>query len=235
MNSLIRFVAVAGLLTASHLFAAKTFEGKVTLAMSAENGRPQVMDYAIKDQKLRMDISAEGNQVSTIMDVQKQEMMMLMPEQRMYMVIPVKKAMDKVIENANSDPNVNVESTGKTEKILGYNCEQLIVTDKERKTVTEMWVASELGMFMGLGGGGGGGPFGGRKNAAAAKWEEVLKGKGGFPLRVITRDAKGKQTLKMEATKVEPGSLPDSMFAPPAGYQKFQMPDMGGLNPFKRN
>ncbi|MSU45561.1 MAG: DUF4412 domain-containing protein [Lacunisphaera sp.] len=91
-------------------------------------------------------------------------------------------------------------------------------------------------MGMGSGGGGGGLFGGGRKGGgpAAAKWEEVLKGKGGFPLRVISRDAKGKESFKMEATKIEPGSLPDSLSLPPAGYEKFSMPDFGGLNPFKR-
>ena len=110
---------------------------------------------------------------------------------------------------------------------------------KDKGTVTEMWVADGLGTFMGLGSGGGGGnPMagmfggGGKKSANAAKWEEALKGKGGFPLRVISRDAKGKQSFKMEATKIEPGSLPDSLFAPPAGYEKFAMPDFGSM--FKR-
>jgi hypothetical protein len=90
------------------------------------------------------------------------------------------------------------------------------------------------GMFGGGGGGGGGMFGGGHKSANASKWEEALKGKGGFPLRVISTDAKGKQAFKMEATKIEPGNLPDSLFVPPAGYQKFQMPDFGGMNPFKR-
>ena len=33
----------------------------------------------------------------------------------------------------------------------------------------------------------------------------------------------------MEATKIEPGSLPASLFQPPAGWQKFQMPSMGDM------
>ena len=105
---------------------------------------------------------------------------------------------------------------------------------KDKGTVTEMWVASGLGTFMGMGsggGGGGGGLFGGRKGSApaAAKWEEALKGHGGFPLRVISHDAKGKESYRMETTKIEPGSLPDSLFMPPEGYNKFQMPDFGGM------
>ncbi len=46
---------------------------------------------------------------------------------------------------------------------------------------------------------------------------------------MVSRDAKGKEVYKMEATKVEPGKLPESLFQPPADFQKFQMPSLGGL------
>ena len=232
MNHLLRFLAVAGLCAASHVFAANNFEGKVTLAMTSAKGKTQDMNYSMKGQKIRMDIKAEGHEMSSIMDMAKLEMLMLMPEQNMYMVMPIKKPIEQAMEKQGAS-TAEVELTGKTDTILGYKCNQILVKDKG--TVTEMWVAEGLGMFMGLGnGGGGGGPFGGG-HKAAAKWEEVLKGKGGFPLRVIMHDPKGKETFKMEATKIEPGVRPDSDFVPPAGYQKFQMPDLGGLNPFKRN
>lgn len=244
MNLLLRLLAVGSLLTAASTFAADAFEGKVSLAVSAEKGRTQDINYIMKGKKLRMDMNAEGRTMSTIMDMEKLEMLMLMPEQNMYMVMPIKQAVDKAVERSNKtgDSNADIERTGKTEKILGYTCDQILVTDKQKGTVTELWVATGLGTFMGLSGGGpaggGGGMFGGRRGggggAAAAKWEEVLKGKGGFPLRVISRDAKGKESYKMEATKIDPSSQPDSLFVPPPGYQKFQMPDMSGLNPFKQ-
>jgi len=158
--------------------------------------------------------------------------MTLMPEQRMYMVFPVKKPVEQAMAKAEKESNADIEVTGKTETILGYKCDQILVKDKD--TVTEIWTAQGLGTFMGLSANGGGGPFGGRKSANAAKWEEALKGKEGFPLRVVTHDAKSKETFKMEATKIEPGTLSAALFLPPEGYQKFQMPDFGGLNPFKR-
>jgi hypothetical protein len=229
MNLLLRIFAVSSLLTAAHTFAASTFEGKVSLAITAEKGRAQELNYVMKGKRLRMDFAAEGKQASMIMDMEKLEMLMLMPEQKMYMVMPIKQPVEKAVA-AGKDraANVDIELTGKTEKILGYTCEQILAKDTEKGTVTEMWVASDLGMFMGLGGGGN--PMmGGRKGATGAKWEEALKGKGGFPLRVISRDAGGKQTFKMEATKIEPGSQPESLFVPPEGYQKFQMPNFGGL------
>ncbi|MBI2496707.1 MAG: DUF4412 domain-containing protein, partial [Opitutae bacterium] len=106
-----------------------------------------------------------------------------------------------------------------------YKCQQVLVKDKGN--VTEMWLAEGLGTFMGMGNGGG--PFGGGRGrgATTSKWEQALKGVGGFPLRVISRDAASKEVFKMEVTKIEPGPQPDSAFAPPAGYQKFQMP--GGM------
>lgn len=230
MKPLLRLFAVSALLLAAvSSYAASSFEGKISLAISGDKkGKSQAMDYSIKGQKLRMDISADGNQIATIMDMDKLEMTMLMPEQQMYMVHPIKKPLEKAGEVADKS-TAEIEVTGKTETILGYKCSQVLIKDKG--TVTEAWLAEGLAAFQGLGapGGGGGGMFGGKKGANAAKWEEALKGKSGFPLRVITRDAKSKETFKMEATKVEPGPLPDSLFVPPAGFQKFQMPGLGDM------
>ena len=237
MNILLRLFAVGALLTASVSSAADAFQGKVSLAITSGKAKSQTLNYSIKDQKLRMDMEAEGHSVATIMDMGKLEMLMLMAEQKMYMVMPLKKPIEQAQAQGQArqgESTADIEFTGKTDTILGYKCNQILVKDKG--TVTEMWVAEGLGMFMGLGQqGGGGGMFGGgHKSANASKWEEALKGKGGFPLRVISTDPKGKESFRMEATKIEPGTLPDSLFVPPAGYQKFQMPDLGGLNPFKR-
>lgn len=226
MKLLSRFLAVGALLTAVQSFGAANFEGKISLAVTAERERTMNMDYSLKGQKVRMDMNSEGDLVSTIMDLGKMEMLMLMPDQQMYMVMPMNQKVEQAMEKAGVD-TADVEVTGKTESILGYKCNQILVKDKG--LVTEMWVAEGLGAFMGLAGGNpmGGGMMGGGK-PASAKWEAALKGKGGFPLRVITRDAKGKVSFKMEATKIQPGALPDSQFTAPAGYQKFSMPGMGG-------
>lgn len=230
MNLLLRLFAVAGLLTASFSYGAGAFEGKVSLAMSSGKGKAQVLDYSIKDTAIRIDLSAEGQSFATIMDLKKMEMLMLMPSEKMYMVMPLKDKIEKAVGDAVAK-EPNVEKTGRTETILGYKCDEYV--SKDRDTTTEIWIAEGLGAFMGLGSGGGNpmaGMFGGGgKPKAAGGWEEKFKGKAGFPLRVISRDAKSRETFKMEATKIEPGSLPASQFQPPAGWQKFQMPDMGGM------
>ncbi len=226
MNPLLRLFAVATLLTASISHAA-SFEGKVTLAMNMGKGQSQVLDYSIKNNAIRIDINAQGQAFATIMDLQKMEMLMLMPAQKMYMVMPIKDKVEKAMdESLAKEPNI--EKTGRTETILGYKCDEYV--SKDRDTTTEIWVAEGLGSFMGLGssGGGMGDMFGGKKKAAPG-WEEKFKGKPGFPLRVISRDAKSKETFKMEATKIEPGTLSPTLFQAPAGWQKFQMPNMGGM------
>ncbi|HVT73280.1 MAG TPA: DUF4412 domain-containing protein [Lacunisphaera sp.] len=241
MNLLHRFLVIGGLVVASHAFGAEAFEGKVSFALSGDRGHGQNMDYSIKGQKLRVDFDAQGHAASSIMDLDKLEMTMLMPEQGMYMVMPIKKPVEQAAQHA-TEGTAEVERTGRTETILGHKCDELVVKDKG--TTTNMWVASDLGTFMGLGGGAGGRPSGGglggmfggghkASSSAGAKWEEALKGKGGFPLRVISHDAAGKESFKMEVTKIEPGSLPDSLFQPDPGLKKFQMPDIGGM--FRQN
>lgn len=237
MNLLLRFLAVGSLLTAAPAFAADTFEGQVSFTITSGKGRTQSMDYTMKGQAVRMDINAEGHEVSNIMDLTKHEMTMLIHEQHMYMVqpMPAMNAAPRAGTPAGKDaaPIGEPEKTGKTETILGYLCHQVLVKEKDK--TTELWLADGLGLFMGLGGGNpmmGGGSRGG---ATVAKWEQALKGVGGFPIRVISRDAGGKETFRMEATRITPGPQPDSEFVPPADYQKLSIPGMGGgMNPFGR-
>src|SRR6187401_2177796 len=117
MKSLLRLIAVSTLLcTAVSSYAASSFEGKISLAMSSgdKKGGSQAMDYSIKDKKLRMDMNAEGAQIATIMDMEKMEMLMLMPEQKMYMVHAIKTSVEQAAEKAGQS-TAEIEVTGKTE------------------------------------------------------------------------------------------------------------------------
>ena len=231
MKSLLRLLFAIALL-AGPIAGAAVFEGRMTLTMTSGKDRATDLNYAIKGHLIRLEIAGGKEQVAMIMDAKKMEMITLMAEQKMYMVMSVKGVADSAQKSMNSD-EYSIEKTGRTEKILGYTCEEYVSTDKKRSVKTEIWMAEGLGTFMGLGAGGGGGPFGGGRGKGQS-WEEAFKGKPGMPLRVVSRDARSKETFKMEATKIEPGSLPDSLFAPPADYQKFEMPDLGGLNPFRK-
>lgn len=226
MKILHRLLVLVVLSVVPALLGADAFEGKVTLGMKSGKEKEVLIKYAMKGPRMRMEPEAEGAQgMVMIFDAEKGEMMTLMPEQKMYMTMSIKGAMDAAAKKGSDSKGPELVKTGRTETILGYKCEEYTMTD--RGTTTEMWVTDKLGTYMG--GGGGGGMMGRGKNASPA-WESLLKSKDGFfPLRVVSRDKKDKETFRMEAKEVQPGSVPDSAFQPPSGYQKFGIPNLGGL------
>lgn len=207
---------------------ASSFEGKVRFKITTGKNA-QDMDYKVKDGLARIDVQTKDATASLIMDPTKQEVIILMLEQKMYMVQSIAAKAGSTTGSVDTS-QISFEKTSTTEKILGYDCTKYITTNKD--STSEIWATEELGTFMGTGpGAGGGGMFGGRRGgggggASAQAWEAAIAGKNFFPLRVVSKNSSGKETTRMEATAVEKASLPASDFAPPAGFQKF---DMGAM------
>lgn len=205
-----------GLLALSCALPLTAFEGRVHFDM--KSGRDtQKVAYAIKGPKARFEMP--GTEMpGAIFDVQKQEMQLLMPEQRMYMAVSLADA--AAVAPKGAKDQVQIEATGETETILGRECQKYRVID--RQSTTEVWAAEGMGTFMGQLSGnpmrGGGG--------ALPAWQKALGEKGFFPLRVVGLNRRGKETFRMEATRIDETSLPDDLFEIPAGYQKF---NLGGL------
>lgn len=248
MKKLIPLVLLACALVVPTALNAATFEGKVRMKMTAgdaKKGEPMEMDYRIKEGFVRTDIQVKdksgkpGMGMSTIIDSKKQEMIMLMPEQQMYMVTSFADKPGTAAtrpgaprDAAGKTPEAKIEKTGETETILGYKCEKYLL--KEEKTTIAMWLTSDLGDFSGFGSTAAS-PLGARGAAAAnspqaQEWAKVLAGKSLFPLRVVgSNNADSKETFRMEVTAIEKQSLPASDFAAPAGWKKFEMPNMGDM------
>jgi hypothetical protein len=214
------FVASA-LLAPGAVFAA-AFEGKVNFALSTGRGQPQQISYSLKGDKIRIEMPGQKGMGGLIMDPVKKETLIIMDEQKMYMVMAMPDVQAQAAEAKPGD--VKLEKTGQKEKILGYDTEKYISTYQD--TTTELWLAEGLGTFMSFSQGN---PMAGRGGGGAQPsqaWERALAGKELFPLRVTSKDKSGKETLKMEATAINKQTLSDSLFTPPAGYQKL---DMGGM------
>jgi hypothetical protein len=211
------------LLLASPALLAASFEGKVNFKISSAREKAQELSYQMKHDKIRMELAGQKQMGGMIMDLGKRETLMIMEEQRMYMVMAMPDVAAQAAEAKEED--VKLEKTGKKETILGYTAEQYLATTKGQKT--ELWLAEGLGTFMSMPDGNpmGGGRKGGGSGASRA-WERALAGKELFPLRVVGLDQAGKESFRMEVTAIEKKSLPDSLFSPPDGYQKF---DMGGM------
>jgi hypothetical protein len=205
---------------------AASFEGKVKMLMTSTNERPMPITMSLKPGFMRMEMQAEGQTVSMIMDQAKGTATVLMPDAQMYMVHQLPKA------DANAEGNktsgVTIEKTSEHEKILGYDTTKYIA--KAKDSTTEAWVTDQLGTFMGLGGGNPMGGSGGRHQQRGGgsgdqAWEEAFRGQEMFPLRVVSKATDGK-VFKMEATAVDKVALPATEFTPPKEYHEFNMENM---------
>jgi hypothetical protein len=211
--------------------AAESFEGTVTMSItSSSKDGPQSMNFSIKEGFMRMDMASSKGAMSSIMDFKNNQMIILMAQQRMYMVQPLPQPGAQAPSPAEGSPAPkparatapeSFQDTGVKETILGYECTKYLATGAEG--TSEIWVTDQLGTFTGLYHGGGPG----RRPQGAPAWESALKGKNFFPMRVVTT-TNGKGTFKLEVTAVDKTSLPDSLFAPPEGWTKFDMGAMMG-------
>jgi len=233
MNSL-RFLScfVAALaLAAAGRAEPQAFEGTVKFTMTTPRATVP-MTYVMKGGLVRTEIEANGQLAVMLFDFARHEMTILIPPQKMYMVQPLPDPA-AVASQAQAQGNPpDVQLTGQYETILGYKCQKIIV--KTGENVAEIWGAEGLGMFMNPGLGG---PMGRGRGAPRSGWEAEMAKRGFFPLRVVTRDAGGQESFRMEATAIDTTKPADDLFAPPPDYQKFEMPaipGMGGMNPFKR-
>jgi hypothetical protein len=221
---------------ASALRAVDTFEGRVHMEMSSGKKKEKMgVDYSMKNGKLRIDMPQQGGRGGggmggIIYDTEAQEMVILMDHdgQKMYMRRSMKEAIARAQEKNHKEQAPPV-ATGRTETIAGYTASEYKYTD-DKGQVTDLWLAKGLGAFMYPAAQN---PMG-RGGAPSPEWEKIAREGGMFPMRVIGHDKNGNEISRMEVTKVEKGSLPDSLFSTD-GYEEFKMPDFGGaFNPFKR-
>jgi hypothetical protein len=203
--------AVCTLVTAPvGAMAQGSFEGVITLQVTRGMNGPQTVTYSMKGDKARMDISAGGMDMFTIINSTAKTAAMVIPMRQMYM----EQSIEQSRRLADSSiANAKIDWTGKKETIAGYECEHANVTDDQGKT-DDLCLAKGLGTFMAVGGGMG------RGRGMGSSWVGHLGQV--FPLKVV-EDGQ----VEMQVTKIEKQSLDDSLFVVPAGYQKMEMP-MGG-------
>jgi hypothetical protein len=218
MKILQTIIPVCCLLAAASGISAKDFEGKVCYIKS-EGGKQTNSSYFLKGGFIRVEaVNEKGVPSVTIMDMAKLEAITLMPDNKMYMAmkIPVSKAEELAAQT-------ELVRTGEKQTILGHSCEKILIKGKDY--TVETWGAEGMGTFTSIA------PRGsGAKNG----WEALMAAQGFFPLRTIHFNKKGKETMRMEVTSVEPQSLSSSLFEVPADYKKFEMPGLGSFNPFGR-
>ena len=136
-----------------------------------------------------------------------------MDKMKMYMEMPAPPVAD------SSLPKPEITKTGKSQKILDYECQQYLV--KEGETASEVWITKGLGTFQMFRMAGRG------RNSNAQAWQKMVGSEGGFPLLASTKNGDA-EISKMMATKIEKKSHDDALFKIPDGYKRFDASMMGG-------
>jgi hypothetical protein len=214
------------------------FEGIVAYKMSGKGGGAE-MTQMYKGMKSRTEVSgASGQSSAMIMDMSTGVMTVLMPQQKMYMVMDMRKAgqglaglpfgrgkKDTGAHGGAPPAMPKITATGRKETIAGHECEYYVMGDKGDMEVCS---AKGLGMFMM-----GQSPMGGGMGsmaalAALATNSDAFKlfSDGFFPLKMVKNEG-GKKEVVMEATRLEKKSLDASLFAPPPDYKEMKMPSFG--------
>lgn len=200
---------------ASVSFSQKPFEGRVEYKLTGDDNESTKMSYFIKEGKMKIDVAGEDEgSGSMIFDTKNKKMLILMPEEKMYMEMSTQMMESKMEESDIKDSDM--KRTGEKRDILGYTCEKWVYKDDDN--IVESWITNELGTFMFISD-----PMGRKQRP---RWQSELESEGFFPMEVVVKDESGEIESTMTVTAVEKKSLDKSMFEPPKGYQKFSMPGM---------
>lgn len=214
------FTTAALALVAAGPAAAQQFEGVIT--MTVQGGRTGELVQMYKDGKVRMEMQGpEGRGGVMLMEPGKSEVTMLMPSEKMYMVMDPSAMARRSGMAADSAPP-KVTKVGTSETVAGRKCDNYLVGQAQDH---EVCVAKGLGFFGGMGRGPmgrGRGPGGGMPDLASAELRAEFKD-GFFPLKISRIDG-DKKAVVLEVTKIEEKPLPSSMFVVPEGYSKMDMP-----------
>lgn len=194
--------------------ADKVFEGHVKMKLS-EGGTEHTIDYYVKGDRMRVEMQDPRLQGGTmIMNMEERQMTVLMPEQRMYMTMPIPDGVGPAAEADEKMP----EETGETRTILGHTARQYMLEEEDRQF--EIWATDELGAFAGLHL-----PDQGQPGATSQR-KHALTEQDFFPLLIIERQ-NGRETTRVEMVEINEEELSASLFEPPAGFRGMSMPTQG--------
>jgi hypothetical protein len=203
-----RAAVLSSLIVASTAGAQGTFEGTVTYQM-ANN---ETMQYTAKGNKARMDMaSTQMPGAAMIFDRDSHVSTMIIPQQKMYMTMPMGQAEAHLADTARG----KVTKVG-SEVVAGIPCDDYQATANNGEKQGTICLAHGMGNFLWYGSSS---PFMRQMESRVSGLSSALAN-GGFPLKIVKSDG---QTT-MLATKVEKKPVDASAFAPPAGYTQMQMP-----------
>ncbi|ASS49270.1 MAG: hypothetical protein CHH17_11125 [Candidatus Fluviicola riflensis] len=121
-----------------------TFSQKITYEMQ-DLSKPKTeklnMTHFYSDNAI---MSVTGTEMNIIFDFTHESMIMLNEKEMTAMVMSSSMAVGMANKQAEESGTATMVKTGKTKKILGYNCDEYLITDE--KHTSNCWVTSEIGI-----------------------------------------------------------------------------------------
>ncbi|MEP7086987.1 MAG: DUF4412 domain-containing protein [Gemmatimonadota bacterium] len=213
------YVAAACLVAVSTIrLSAQGFDGVIQFVSYENESHPDTMTQITKGSKIRFE--GLGDQDGAmIMDGNTR--LILVTDQKMYMTLPADFGSKAVGDQMSKHRGVATK-TGKMENIAGIPCEDWHYKGMDENGKAEegdACLAKGTGFMINRLSGGMAEHF---FNAGGQAFGDALKN--GAGVMKVTNNGK----LSLLAVKVQATSVPDAMFAPPAGYTKMGIPGMGG-------
>jgi hypothetical protein len=181
------------------------FEGEIVVAIKDDASKklPTSITYDVKGNKVRYVPTSAP--VYAIGDLDTQQAYAVGDAQKTYDAIDIKPA-----ANAKTAPGPKVQKTGKTEKLVGLDCENWTIDDGNEKVDV---CASKGIAYFDLAGDA-------KAGSSETPWAVALTTEKAFPLRVVVHDKLGKEEYRADAVRADRKKIDDAMFQPPTAYKK---------------
>ena len=203
-------VALSFILMAS--FLASAFEGIVTVEFFSKEMTNSGKVY-IKDMKIKLIPQNQlgGTNGYPIIDFSSQKAIFVFIDNKYYMTLPL----DSMIKNLEEDPLTLIESSDVSE-ILGYKAKRFYQNVKDKDLTVDAWATDEenlnLNPFVGI-------QRLGDEGIIVSKAAHFLYKKGFTPLKIVVKDNKGNEIIKVEVKSVTKTEVKSKEFEIPSGYK----------------
>ena len=218
-----------------------TFEGLVVGKMTTPDGKVAPFRYYQLGSRTRQEYTIEGQTMSTIYDGTTGDMLMLIPPQKKYMVMNLREMSGAARQMADAMTGkgkggnaaldfskMKVTRTGQHETLAGIGCDHYLFVNTEKPDNKPIDICGAPGLgFMGMAGEAGSAMPSTIALLRSQNPDLARLARGGFfPLKMTFSTEHGPAVW--EATQVDRRRPDASLFQPPAGYTKLEIPGAGG-------
>ena len=212
-KAILKIVPGALMLTIFSLTAvAQSFEGVIEFKKGTATDTTNYI-YYVKDNQVRVDeIGSRSKKVegSFLVNLEAKTMKSLNHERKLYMDQPTPS--DPVIKGT-----CTVKKGQNVKNLQGYKCSEYIVTNNTEGTIITYWLADgKFAFFVKLL------HQLNRKDKASVYFLQIPDTKNMFPMLSVQTDLSGKETGRLEVSKITKKVVEPSTYEIPKGYQKFE-------------